>query len=126
VSFTDAIRDGLSKYVTFSGRASRAAYWWFALFVFIVVLVAYLLDIALGTKGIIYALSALALLLPNLAVTVRRLHDAGHSGWWLLIGLIPLIGGIVLLVFSLQGSDPPNEWGQGPDDRAVEASSSLA
>jgi uncharacterized membrane protein YhaH (DUF805 family) len=62
------------------------------------------------------------LLLPNLAVTVRRLHDSGHSGWWLLISIVPLIGAIVLLVFTLQGSDPPNKWRQGPDERAVEAS----
>jgi uncharacterized membrane protein YhaH (DUF805 family) len=76
----------------------------------------------LETKGIIYVLVILVLLLPNLAVTVRRFHDSGHSGWWLLISIVPLIGAIVLLVFTLQGSDPPNKWGQGPDERAVEAS----
>ena len=74
-----------------------------------------------GTSPIIYALAALALLLPNLAVLVRRLHDAGHSGWWLLIALVPVAGAIVLLVFTLQGSDPPNQWGSGPDERAAGA-----
>ncbi|MEA2166980.1 MAG: hypothetical protein QOF76_280 [Solirubrobacteraceae bacterium] len=119
MSFTEAIRDAFSKYVTFSGRSSRAAYWWFYLFVLLVAIAAYLLDLALGTKGILYGLAILVLLLPNLAVTVRRLHDSGHSGWWLLIALIPLIGAIVLLVFTLQDSDPPNQWGDGPDGRTV-------
>jgi uncharacterized membrane protein YhaH (DUF805 family) len=55
------------------------------------------------------------LFLPNLAVTVRRLHDAGHSGWWVLINLLPLIGFIVLLVFTVMDSKPPNQWGDAPD-----------
>jgi uncharacterized membrane protein YhaH (DUF805 family) len=59
------------------------------------------------------------LFLPNLAITVRRLHDSGHSGWWLLIGFVPLVGVIVLLIFTLQGSDAPNKWGAGPDDAAA-------
>jgi len=63
----------------------------------------------------------LALLIPNLAVTVRRLHDTGHSGWWLLIALVPLAGAIVLLVFTLQGSEPPNQWGNGPDEGSTPA-----
>jgi uncharacterized membrane protein YhaH (DUF805 family) len=122
VSFTEAVRDALSKYVTFIGRSSRSAYWWFYLFNLIAVIVAYVIDVALGTSGIFYGLTALALLLPNLAVSVRRLHDTGRSGWWLLIALIPLIGAIVLLVFFVQGSDGPNRWGQGPDQVPVQAS----
>src|SRR6185503_2109130 len=122
MSFTDAISDGLSKYVMFSGRSSRPAYWWFYLFGLLVVLAALIIDYAIGAGGILYALASLALLLPNLAVLVRRLHDSGHSGWWVLIGIVPLIGAIVLLVFTLQGSEPPNQWGSGPDDRAAAAS----
>jgi len=121
VSFTDAIRDGFSKYVTFSGRSSRSAYWWWYLFGVLVLVVSLAIDYALGAGGILYVLVALAMLLPNLAVLVRRLHDAGHSGWWLLIGLLPLIGAIVLLVFTLQGSDQPNQWGNSPDERAATA-----
>jgi len=122
MSFTEAISDALSKYVVFKGRSSRSAYWWFYLFGFLVLVAAVIIDYALGTYPIIYLLVALALLLPNLAVLVRRLHDSGHSGWWVLIGILPIIGAIVLLVFTLQGSEPPNQWGNGPDERAVGAS----
>ena len=122
MSFTDAIRDGFSKYVTFSGRSSRSAYWWWYLFGILVLVVSLAIDYALGAGGILYVLVALAMLLPNLAVLVRRLHDAGHSGWWWLIALLPIVGAIVLLVFTLQGSEPPNQWGSGPDERAVNAS----
>ena len=122
MSFTEAISDALSKYATFSGRSSRSAYWWFYLFNILVLIAALLVDLALGTSGIIYGLVGLGLLLPNLAVAARRLHDSGHSAWWLLIGILPLIGAIVLLVFTLQRSEPPNQWGTGPDERAVSAS----
>ena len=122
MSFTEAIRDALSKYATFSGRSSRSAYWWFYLFNILILVAALLVDLALGTSGIIYGLVGLGLLLPNLAVAARRLHDSGHSAWWLLIGILPLIGAIVLLVFTLQRSEPPNQWGTGPDERAISAS----
>ena len=118
MSFTEAVSDAFSKYVTFSGRSSRSAYWWFYLFNILALIAALAIDYALGTGGIIYAIAAIVLLLPNLAVAVRRLHDSGHSGWWLLIGILPLIGAIVLLVFTIQRSEPPNQWGTGPDDRA--------
>ena len=122
MSFTEAISDALSKYATFRGRSSRSAYWWFYLFNILILIAALLVDLALSTSGIIYGLVGLGLLLPNLAVAARRLHDSGHSAWWLLIGILPLIGAIVLLVFTLQRSEPPNQWGTGPDERAVSAS----
>ena len=122
MSFTEAISDAFSKYATFSGRSSRSAYWWFYLFNILILIVALLVDLALGTSGIIYAIVGLGLLLPNLAVAARRLHDSGHSAWWLLIGILPLIGAIVLLVFTLQRSEPPNQWGTGPDERTISAS----
>ena len=122
MSFTEAVRDAFSKYATFSGRSSRSAYWWFYLFNILILIAALLVDLALGTSGIIYGLVGLGLLLPNLAVAARRLHDSGHSAWWLLIGILPLIGAIVLLVFTLQRSEPPNQWGTGPDERPVSAS----
>src|ERR1700749_2320766 len=95
MTFGDAIQDGFSKYATFSGRSSRAAYWWWFLFVIIVFIIAYAISAAIGSL-ILYYLVALAFLVPNLAIGVRRLHDTGKSGWWILIGLIPIIGGIIL------------------------------
>src|SRR3954451_7172980 len=115
MSFTDAIRDGFRQYATFSGRSSRSAYWWFYLFAVLVIIAAVIADEALRTGGVIYLLVLLGLFLPNLAVTVRRLHDAGHSGWWLLINIVPIIGFIVLLVFTVTDSKPPNKWGDAPD-----------
>jgi uncharacterized membrane protein YhaH (DUF805 family) len=116
MSFGEAVSDGFSKYATFSGRSSRSAYWWWILFYVLVVIVASVLDAAIGT-GVIAILVWLGFFLPNLAVLVRRLHDTDRSGWWVLIGLIPLIGAIVLIVFACIDSGPPNKYGQGPDDR---------
>jgi uncharacterized membrane protein YhaH (DUF805 family) len=115
VTFSEAIRDGFSKYVTFSGRSSRAAYWWWYLFTVLVSGAAWLIDVLLGTWFIIGALASLVLFLPTLAVTVRRFHDAGHSGWWVLTWIIPLVGFIVTLIFALTPSKPPNEWGEVPN-----------
>jgi len=117
MSFGEAISDGFSKYATFSGRSSRSAYWYWILFYVLVVIVASILQAAAHTT-IIVGLVWLGFFLPNLAVLVRRLHDTDRSGWWVLIGLIPLIGAIVLIVFACIDSGPPNKYGQGPDDRA--------
>jgi uncharacterized membrane protein YhaH (DUF805 family) len=117
MSFGDAVRSGFEHYATFDGRASRSAFWWWALFQFIVEAVAAALDYAIfNNLGVFYALAALGLLLPSLSVGIRRLHDTDRTGWWLLIYLIPFIGFIVLLVFFLTGSDPgPNRYGPAPD-----------
>ena len=121
MSFQDAVRVCLTqKYVDFSGRARRSEYWYFFLFGIIVSVVAGIIDGILGTRntlgsyGLIGGIASLALLLPNLGVGARRLHDTGRSGWWLLIGLIPLIGWIVLLVFFVQDSQPDNQYGPNP------------
>ncbi|MFY1696449.1 DUF805 domain-containing protein [Solwaraspora sp. WMMA2101] len=125
MSFTDAVRSVFTQYVGFSGRARRSEYWWFALFSLLVGIVTSILDTALGTNfedstnGVIGLLVSLALLLPSLAVAVRRLHDTDRSGWWILIGLIPIIGWIVLLVFYVQNGTPgPNRFGSDPKDVA--------
>jgi uncharacterized membrane protein YhaH (DUF805 family) len=114
MNFVEAIKSGFSNYVNFSGRAQRSAYWWWALFEVIVLIVAQLIDVAIGAP-VVYAISALALLLPTLAVGVRRLHDTDRTGWWLLIGLVPLVGLIVLIIFFVQkGTTGPNQYGPDP------------
>ena len=101
----------LTKYVDFDGRASRSEFWWFFLFQFITVIV---LSVVLSILGTI---ASLALLLPGLAAAARRLHDIGKSGWWLLIGFVPLIGLLVLIYFTVQGSQSEsNNWGAPPAD----------
>jgi uncharacterized membrane protein YhaH (DUF805 family) len=112
--FGVAVRACLTQYAGFSGRARRSEYWWFALFSFLVYLVASLLDAAIGAQ-VFSVIAALGLLLPTLAVGCRRLHDTGRSGWWWLIGLVPFAGGIVLLVFACLDSEPgPNRFGPSP------------
>ncbi|MFT7722532.1 MAG: DUF805 domain-containing protein [Roseateles sp.] len=98
MTFQDSIRTCFSKYADFSGRASRPEYWWFFLF-----LVLCGVGLMMVSDFAYYAF-ALGTLLPGLAVAVRRLRDSGRSGWWVLIGLVPVVGGIVLLVLLAQES----------------------
>jgi uncharacterized membrane protein YhaH (DUF805 family) len=118
MTFGEAISDGFSKYATFSGRSSRSAYWWWTLFYFLVIIGASIIDAAANTP-VIAILVWLGFILPNLAVLVRRLHDTDRTGWWVLIGLIPLLGAIVLIVFACIDSGPPNKYGEGPDGRSA-------
>jgi uncharacterized membrane protein YhaH (DUF805 family) len=110
----EAVSSVLSKYATFSGRARRSEYWWFYLAYVLAYVVAAIIDALLGVM-VLEVVIVLAVLIPSLAVTVRRLHDVGRSAWWLLIALIPLAGPIVLLVFSCEDSQAgPNRWGPSP------------
>jgi uncharacterized membrane protein YhaH (DUF805 family) len=107
--------DVLKKYAVFSGRAQRAEYWYFFLFNIIVAVVLAALDQMLGFGNILSGIYTLAVLLPGIGVGVRRLHDIGRSGWWLLIGLIPVIGFIVLIIWYVKDSDPgENQYGPNP------------
>lgn len=107
MGFFKAIGSGFGNYTNFSGRARRSEFWWWTLFAFLMGI--------LTVIPILGWLIALAMLLPNLAMQVRRLHDTGHSGWWWFIGLIPIIGFIVLLIFYVTDSKPgPNQWGPNP------------
>ena len=110
-----------TRYATFSGRAGRPEYWYFSLIYVLLALIIGAVDGIVGWYdpatgvGLLSGILALALLLPSTAVTVRRLHDTGRSGWWLLIAFVPVIGWVVLLVFLAQRSGPgPNAYGDGP------------
>ena len=117
----DAYMTVLRKYAVFEGRARRREYWMFFLINLLIGIVLGIADAALarvvGQRGfaIFGPLYSLAVLIPSLAVGVRRLHDTGRSGWWLLISFVPLIGFIVLIVFLVQQGQPgPNEYGPDP------------
>jgi uncharacterized membrane protein YhaH (DUF805 family) len=106
----------ISKYAQFTGRSRRSEYWYFFLVYILISLAINVLAAVVGDWiAILGSLVGLALLIPNLAVSVRRLHDTGRSGWWLLVGLIPLLGFILLLVWFASDSQPgANEYGPNP------------
>lgn len=121
----------LQNYTAFSGRARRSEYWYFVLFNMIFAITAMIIDNVLGTTfkmgygvslpyGYVYLLYILVVMIPSLAVAVRRLHDVGKSGWFFLIALIPIIGSIWLLVLlatdSIQGD---NKYGANPKEVIV-------
>lgn len=110
----------LKKYAVFGGRARRKEYWMFFLFNIIIAFVLGFVEGLAGGAGMIGMLYSLAVLIPGIAVSVRRLHDTGRSGWWLLVGLVPIIGAIVLLVFTVQDSNPgQNRYGANPKEAAA-------
>jgi uncharacterized membrane protein YhaH (DUF805 family) len=114
MGFGQAISSGFSNYVNFSNRASRSEYWFWVLFVLIADVVAIAIDAAIGMQ-IVSSLFGLAVLLPGLAVTVRRLHDLDRTGWWIFLGLIPLVGAIILIIwFCSKGTDGQNRFGADP------------
>ena len=115
--------EALKKYAVFGGSSRRKKYWYFVLFNIIVGVVLAGIDVLLGTFsfaqniGLLSAIYSLAVLIPSLAVTVRRLHDIDRTGWWIFINLIPLIGTIVLLVFALlDGTPGSNRYGPNPKE----------
>ncbi|WP_108650693.1 DUF805 domain-containing protein [Dongshaea marina] len=104
----------LKKYAVFSGRAQRKEYWMFTLVNFIISLLLILFT-GLNEVGWIATLYLLVLIIPNLSVGVRRLHDTNRSGWWMLLLLIPLIGPLILLVFFCsEGEHSANRFGENP------------
>lgn len=126
MGFGDAIRVCMKeKYASFEGRATRAEYWYFYLFFILVLMGGAIVggifgamlsggdgDVAVGLAVVVYVIIALVFVCPAISVLVRRLHDTGRSGWWYWIALIPYIGGIVIFIFTLLGSqDHDNEYG---------------
>ena len=123
MSFAEAVKSFWSRYTNFKGRSRRSEYWYIQLFLIITNLAAAAIDLALmngdvdrfianGGGGIVGLVWILVTILPAIAVLVRRLHDTGRSGWWALIGLVPLVGGVVLFVFSVSDSTTgENQYG---------------
>ena len=126
MSFVDAVKSFWSNYATFTGRSRRSEYWFIQLFLLITNLLAAVIDLWLmdgdveqfmanGGGGIVGLVWILATVVPLLAVLIRRLHDTNRSGWWALIGLVPLAGFIILLVFTVTDSDVgANRFGESP------------
>jgi len=107
MTFTESIRTCFVKYADFKGRAVRSEYWWWTLFILIA-------SVALGviSNKLGWAFT-IATLLPYLAVTTRRLHDTNRSGWLQLVGLFPIIGGVILIYWCVQAGRDPNRYGNG-------------
>jgi uncharacterized membrane protein YhaH (DUF805 family) len=114
VDFQGAIRNQIANVLTFNGRASRSAYWWYALALLIVDVVLQIISGVAGSSALTLLISLILLVagLSGLSVGIRRLHDTDKSGWWILIGIIPIIGTIILLVFlCTRGTPGPNRFG---------------
>jgi uncharacterized membrane protein YhaH (DUF805 family) len=118
----------LERYAKFDGRAGRAEFWWYVLAniilnvaVWILVGIGFAIATGLGVVLILLASALyLALIVPSIAVAIRRLHDTDKSGWFLLVGLIPFVGGIILLVFYIQeGTAGPNQYGAAAEPAAA-------
>ena len=122
--FIDTVKN---KYTDFNGRATRSEYWYFVLFYFIISLILTLIDVnfinphldltpeAAMQGSVLTGVFALALLLPQIALGIRRLHDTGRSGWWYLLILIPILGWLVLIYFYILDSQPgANAYGPNP------------
>jgi uncharacterized membrane protein YhaH (DUF805 family) len=144
----DLMFQPLRKYADFSGRARRSEFWLFALLVFGIEIVFWAILSAVGGAAmmsgdpeaaaaavggtamivvLLFGVVMLGLLIPSIAVTFRRLHDTNRSAWWILIGLIPLLGALVLLVFYLlDGTPGPNRFGPDPKDRAATGAAPAA
>lgn len=113
MNFGQAISSVLGNYVTFSGRAPRSEFWYWALFNFVVSIVATVLDMVIGL-GFLGLIVSLGLLLPNISVGIRRLHDIDRTGWWVLIAFTG-VGAILLLVWAcMKGTDGANGYGPDP------------
>lgn len=122
MGFSDSVASVIGNYATFSGRARRSEYWWWWLAV-VGVIVAFGIVGSIFDSGLLGAivnlgslLFLLVVLIPSIAVAVRRLHDSGRSAWWLLVSFIPLVGGLIFLVLMvLPGTDGSNDYGAQPN-----------
>ena len=106
----------LKKYATFEGRARRREYWFFILFLILIGIGLGVVEGLLGTGGIVMGLFMLAMLVPNIAVTIRRLHDSDHSGWWFLAYFVPILNLVPFVFMFFNGTAGANRF--GPDPKA--------
>lgn len=116
ISFAEAVKSCFNKYADFNGRSPRAEYWYFELFNVAVVMVLAVLGAIIGKLFMyVYYAYVLAILVPSIAVSIRRMHDIGRSGWWVLISLVPFIGSIWYIVLAALPSQlGPNQYGPNP------------
>ncbi len=110
----------LKKYANFEGRARRQEYWMFLLINLIIIFVIGLIDGLTGDSGIIGMIYSLFVFIPSLAVGIRRLHDIGKTGWWIVISFVPIIGFFVLVYFFVQDGEAENQWGPNPKTASLE------
>ncbi|NOZ65830.1 MAG: DUF805 domain-containing protein [Alphaproteobacteria bacterium] len=115
MEFKDAVKSAFSKYFTISGRACRSEYWYYVLFIILVGFGLMMVSMIIPFLMMLNMVFSLATIIPSITVGIRRLHDIDRSGWWMLIGFVPLIGGIVLLIFFVKkGTEGPNDFGDDP------------
>lgn len=125
MSFSEAVRTCFSKYATFSGRAPRSEFWFFILFGIIVQLVGEIIDKA-SDSLIVGAIIALVLLLPTIAVSVRRLHDIDRTGWWYLLVFTVILWILLLVWYCMRGTVGANRYGPDPLAGAIGATSGTS
>ena len=128
MDFQRALRSFWKRYRDFRGRSRRSEYWFIQLFLVVTNIAVAIIDLALmgwdvdrfianGGGGIVGLVWILVTIVPAVAVLVRRLHDTGKSGWWALVGFLPLVGAVVLLVFTVTDSSPgENKFGVSPKE----------
>ena len=117
MGFTGAIQSGFENYTNFRSRASRSEYWYWTLFAILGNIITSVIDAAvLGSEiRIINSIFGLVILIPGIAVSVRRLHDIGRSGWWTLLWLLLIVGWIVLIIwYCRKGDESINQYGDNP------------
>ncbi len=115
MDFMTAIKTCLGKYATFAGRAQRSEFWWFILAVNIVAIALMIIESALWGFPVLYIIWVLGTIVPVVSAIVRRLHDTNRSGWWYWIALVPIVGGILLIVWAAtKGTDGENDYGDDP------------
>ncbi len=114
MDFMSAAKTVLANYANFNDRSGKGEFWWWFLVYIVAYVGAYFVGGLVGAGELLAGLLALGLLIPNIALSVRRFHDIGKSGWWCLIFIIPLVGFIAMIFFFIKDSDGPNQYGEGP------------